>query len=204
MVDEQLRAELVAMEQEDRRVRGELAATGHLGGEYVPRMEELHRKNAARLRELIARHGWPSEDRAGKEGAESAWFIAQHAVGEPHFQREALRLLQACAGSGAVPGWHAAYLEDRIAMHEGRPQQFGTQWLDDPRDGRTRPWTLVDPTHLNEWRRQVGLGPLRDVPPPGPDLPLAERTELERIQTWWREWLDSKGWRRSGAQSTVD
>ena len=30
----------------------------------------------------------------------------------------------------------AAYLEDRIAMYERRPQRFGTQWLDDTRDGR--------------------------------------------------------------------
>jgi hypothetical protein len=195
MVDEQLRAELVAMEQEDRRVRGELAAAGQLGGEYVPRMEEIHRKNAARLRELIAHHGWPSEDLAGKEGAESAWFITQHAVGEPQFQREALRLLQERAASGAVPRWHAAYLEDRIALHEDRPQRFGTQWVDDPRDGLARPWTLADPANVNELRRQVGLGPLRDVPPPGPDLPPEVRREQERLQTWWRDWLDSKGWR---------
>jgi len=195
MIDDQLRSELIAMRQEDLRVRGELDAAGQLGGEYVPRMEEVHRRNAARLRELIARYNWPTEDVAGKDGAESAWFVAQHAVGEPHFQREALRLLQACAESAVVPRWHAAYLEDRVAMQEGRPQRFGTQWMDDPRDGRVRPWTLADPTNVNELRRQVGLTPLREVPAPGPDLPPDARREQERIQTWWREWLDSKGWR---------
>lgn len=54
MVDEQLRGELVALRAEDLRVREELVAADELGGAYVPRMEEVHKRNAARLRELIA------------------------------------------------------------------------------------------------------------------------------------------------------
>jgi len=127
MIDDHLRCELEAMRREDLKVRGELVAAGELGGSYVPRMEAVHRRNAARLRELIALHGWPAEDIAGKDGAEAAWLIVQHAIGEPEFQREALQLLRACAASGRAPAWHAAYLEDRIAMYEGRPQRYGTQ-----------------------------------------------------------------------------
>jgi hypothetical protein len=89
-------------------------------------MEAVHVKNAARLRELIERHGWPAEDIAGKDGAEAAWPNAQHAIAKPDFQRQALRLMQACAANGRVRAWHAAYPEDRIAMCEGRPQRFGT------------------------------------------------------------------------------
>ena len=83
MVDEDLRRELVAMRQEDLRVRQEFLEAGELGGPYVPRMEAVHLENAARLRVLIAQHGWPAENIAGKDGAEAAWFIAQHAIGEP-------------------------------------------------------------------------------------------------------------------------
>lgn len=138
MLDETLRQELVAMRTEDLRVRKELMDAGELGGPYVPRMEAVHVKNSARLPELIAKYGWPTQDIAGKDGAEAAWFIAQHAIGEPEFQRTALTLLQAGAAEAKVPAWHAAYLEDRIAMQEGRPQSFGTQWMDDPRDGLIR------------------------------------------------------------------
>src|SRR5215472_14157219 len=74
MVNEALRAELVAMRQEDKEVRQELVDSGELGGSYVPRMEVVHRKNAARLRELIDSHGWPTVDLAGEDGAEAAWF----------------------------------------------------------------------------------------------------------------------------------
>lgn len=119
------------MRAEDVRVREELMESGELGGAYVPRMEAVHIHNAARLRELIAVHGWPREAIAAKDGAEAAWFIVQHAVGEPEFQREVLDLLHGCAATKQVPLWQAAYLEDRIAMHEGRPQRYGTQWVDE-------------------------------------------------------------------------
>jgi hypothetical protein len=195
MVEESLRLELIAMREEDLRVRDELMANGELGGPYVPRMEAVHLKNAARLRDLIAVHGWPSEDIAGEDGAKAAWFITQHAVGEPEFQRAVLHLLQVCAAEGRAPAWHAAYLEDRIAMHEGRPQRFGTQWMDDPTDGRARPWRLAEPDRVNELRASVGLGPLHPIPEPGPALPAEQQRQLEETYEWWESWLTSKGWR---------
>jgi hypothetical protein len=196
MVNEALRAELVAMREEDKQVRQELVDSGELGGSYVPRMEAVHRKNAARLRELIAAHGWPTVDLAGQDGAEAAWLIAQHAIGEPSFQQDVLRNLANCAAEGCVPAWHAAYLEDRIAMQEGRPQRYGSQWLDDPLDGRVRPWKLVDPDRVDEFRAHVGLKPLPPVPERGPELSLQEQQSILDNQRWWEDWLASKGWRR--------
>lgn len=183
------------MREEDLRVRGELDAAGELGGPYVPRMEAVHLRNAARLRGLIDVHGWPAEDIAGEDGAKAAWFIVQHAIGEPEFQRLALGLLQECAAAGRTPAWHAAYLEDRIAMQEGRPQRFGTQWMDSPEDGRIRPWQLADPERVNELRESVGLGPLHAIPEPGPPLDPEKRKELEEAQAWWDQWFIKKGWR---------
>lgn len=194
MINDDLRRELIAMRAEDMRVRDELVASGELGGPYVPRMEAVHRKNAARLRELIDVHGWPAEDIAGKDGAEAAWFIVQHAIGEPEFQKRSLELLQACVRQGRTAAWHAAYLEDRIAMHEGRPQRYGSQWLDDTRDGRIRPWTLAEPEGVDKLRASVGLAPLHAIPGPGPDLPPEKQKELEADRRWWEQWLASKGW----------
>jgi hypothetical protein len=200
MVDETLRHELLAMRAEDARVRQELLDAGELGGSYVPRMEAVHVKNAARLREIIAVHGWPAADLAGDDGAEAAWLIAQHAIGEPYFQRQAVNLLGECASQGRVPAWQTAYLEDRIAMQEGRPQRYGTQWLDDPYDGLVRPWKLVDPNRVNDFRAQVGLGPLRPIPKPGQELSPDQRQGILDSQRWWTEWLASKGWRRGSAR----
>lgn len=197
MINEELRRELLDMRAEDVRVRRELEEKGQLGGRYVPRMEAVHVRNAARLRDLLATHGWPDESIAGKDGAEAAWFIVQHAIGEPELQRQALRMLRACEANSRVPLWHAAYLEDRIAMHEGRPQLYGTQWLDDSRDGRIRPWNLAEPNRVDELRAAVGLGPLHAVPDPGPDLSQQQQQEIVETRRWWERWLTDKGWRSS-------
>jgi hypothetical protein len=205
MINEMLCSELIAMRAKDIGVRAELAADDELGGTYVPRMEAVHIKNAAHLRELIARHGWPSEDTADKDGAEAAWLIAQHAVGEPEFQRRALQWVRESAIQGRTPAWHAAYLEDRIAMSEGRPQRFGTQWLDDPPDARIPPWKLADVERVNEFRASVGLPDLRPIPEPGHDLPADQQEAIRENYRWWQESKVSKGWpldRRSWWENT--
>src|SRR5579859_7847592 len=138
-MNEVVRDELIAMRAEDLRVREELLQSGELERGYALRMEAVHRKNAHRLREIIAKHGWPDTEVAGRDGTLAAWFIAQHAIGEPDFLREALALIQHKVKRGEVPRAQEAYLFDRIAMYEGRPQRYGTQSLPCP-DGEYRRW----------------------------------------------------------------
>ena len=57
--DAALAAELLAMAEEDGRVRAELAAAGTLFGGYHPRMAEVHRRNARRLAAVLDAGGWP-------------------------------------------------------------------------------------------------------------------------------------------------
>ena len=192
-LNEGLRDELVAMRAEDLRVREELLRSGELGEGYAPAMEAVHRKNAARLREIIAEHGWPDTEVAGPEGTLSAWFIAQHSIGEPDFQREALRLVKEKVRLGKVPAAQEAYLSDRIAMYEGRPQNYGTQSVPWP-DGEYRRWTVEDPDHLNQRRAAVGM------PPAPEDAPQKEPTpetlaEYEEWRRGYEEWLRKAGWR---------
>jgi hypothetical protein len=122
MMNEHLREELKTMAADDRQLRQELLDHGELGDGYAPRMEGLHRKNAARLKGIIIEHGWPDRELVGDEGTlAAAWFIAQHAIGDPEFQRQALTLIQEKVSQGKVPPVQEAYLFDRIAMYEGRP-----------------------------------------------------------------------------------
>jgi hypothetical protein len=192
---ESLRSELLAMRAEDLRVRQELLDAGELGGHYATRMEKVHVSNARRLREIISAHDWPDESLVGADGAEAAWLIVQHAIGEPDLQRSTLALLRGAAEHGRVPAWQAAYLEDRIALYENRAQRYGTQSIDDPRDGRSRPWLLAEPERVNELRAGVGLKPLAPIPESGPDLPIETQQQMLENERWWKDWLASRGWR---------
>jgi hypothetical protein len=190
----QLLNELLSMEEEDLRVRAELAADGSLFDGYHVRMEEVHRRNAARLREIIDAHGWPGHHLAGVDGAKAAWLIAQHSISEPPFQRMCLVLLQTAAAAGDVPAWQAAYLEDRIRIFEGRPQRYATQF-EIGEDGWPTPCEIEAPEQLNERRQSVGLEPLAEQlnragwsEPPPPET--RARRELE-----YQQWLRKVGWR---------
>jgi hypothetical protein len=79
-------------------------------------------------------------------------------------------------------------------MYERRPQRYGTQWLDDPRDGRTRPWPIEEPDAVNGLRASVGLGPLAPIPGVGPDLSQEDQEARLENQRWWQDWLASRGW----------
>ena len=123
-----LRAELLAMREEDLRVRQEHLQVGNLEGGYQPDMQAIHEKNAFRMREIIAQYGWPTRTLVGVDGEEAAWLAVQHAIGEPNLLRGAVSLLEEAVAAGEAPGWQLAYLSDRIAFFEGRPQRYGTHF----------------------------------------------------------------------------
>jgi hypothetical protein len=198
MIDQKLRSELLNMQTEDEQLHTQLSHAGALTGHYVPALQAIHEKNAARLREMVSEHGWPNEELAGVDGAYAAWIIVQHGIGDPGLQKEVLSLLLEETKRGRIPAWHAAYVEDRIAMYEQRPQRYGTQWLDDPLDGRTRPWPIEEQAKVDGRRASVGLGPLHPIPGRGPDLPAEEQQAKRENQQWWQDWLASRGWRPGG------
>ncbi len=197
-VNEALRRELLAMRAEDLRVREEVVQGSSPFAGYHPEMEAVHKRNAARLKEIITEHGWPGHSLVGEDGAVAAWFIAQHAIGDPPFQRRALELLRQAHANGEVSAAAAAFLEDRICMYEGRPQIYGTQFEPDE-EGMPRPCEIADPEHVNERRRAVGLNTIEDRTAelraefqPGPHDP-ARRAEYLR---GYEAWLKNVGWRK--------
>jgi hypothetical protein len=186
------------MAEEDRRVRAELAADGSLGDGYHPRMEEVHRRNAAALIAIIAEHGWPGRSLVDEDGAHAAWFVLQHAIGNPTLQRRGLELLRRAAEQGEVPAQQVAYLEDRIRFFEGRPQVYGTQYDWDER-GELNPHSVEDLPGVDERRRAVGLGPLaentrrmRESTARSGEGPPHDWAEHQRK---FLQWVRSVGWR---------
>lgn len=101
-------------------------------------MEAVHKRNAGRLKQVIAEHGWPGRSLVGEDGMIAAWFIVQHAISDPPFQRQVLTLLNDALARGEVSPQSLAFLEDRICIFEGRPQIYGTQFEPDD-SGMYRP-----------------------------------------------------------------
>ncbi|MFQ5741854.1 MAG: DUF6624 domain-containing protein, partial [Acidobacteriota bacterium] len=157
-----LRAELLAMAEEDAQIRSKLLADGSLfKGDYDPHMEQAHRRHAERLEMILAHHGWPGRSLVGSDGAEAAWLILQHAIAIPELQRSALPLLRRAVAEREAEPLHVAYLEDRIAFFEGRPQRYGTHF-DWDAGGELSPHPIADADQVDVRRAEVGLPPLAE------------------------------------------
>jgi len=198
-MNEPLREELLALEAEDIRVRAQLLQEGVLGDGYHPRMREVHERNAARLKEIIAEHGWPGRSLAGRDGSHAAWRITQHAIGDPAFQRACVAPIEKAIAEGEAPLAQLAFLVDRVRFFEGRPQLYGTQF-DWDENGEMSPWTIEDAEHVDERRAQAGMNTIAErtreireqVARDGESPPSNRAEEKRKFEAWCRE----LGWRK--------
>ena len=87
----------------------------------------VDRTNTARLKALVTRCGWPTKGGQGAKTVRDAWLVVQHANHDVAFQKRALAMIEQAAEAGEAAPSNVAYLADRIAVAENRPQPYGTQ-----------------------------------------------------------------------------
>jgi hypothetical protein len=116
--------------------------------------------NTEWLKRIVAEHGWPRISEVGKEAANNAWLLAQHADADPLFQLQVLRLMEPLVPQGEVSQQNYAYLYDRIMLKLAGKQRFGTQAT--CVGGHFVPQALEDEGALNRLRSEVGLPPIAE------------------------------------------
>ena len=161
-MDDELAAELLTRRDEDQRVRQQLSGFAHqpearLPDDLAAEWERVDEGNTRWLGELLATRGWPGRTLVGDEGAQAAWLLAQHADRDPGLQQAFLDALREAVAAGEASPAHLAYLEDRVRVHAGQPQRYGTQFTQV--SGELAPHPIEDPARLDERRAEVGLEP---------------------------------------------
>lgn len=153
-MNNELRAELLERAARDQAARRSLPPD-HGIEQWDKIVSPVDRANTARMREIVAEHGWPGHALAGSDSAHAAWLLVQHAPAE--FQEQCLPLLKEAAARGDASARDLAYLTDRVLMFRGEPQVYGTQYL--VTDGSLRLWDVCDPETLDQRRSALGLEP---------------------------------------------
>lgn len=164
VADPQLRAELLHRVAADQAIRDTLmremrAGAGSLDTALTRRVDRLDSANTAWLERQQPARGWFTRAQVGADGVAAAFLLLQHAA-DTAWQARVLPVLQTAVAQGEVSGQEFALFTDRVAMHRGLPQQYGTQA--DIRDGRVVFHAIADSSTVDARRAQVGLMPLRE------------------------------------------
>ena len=169
----ELRLELLELRERDQEARAALMAGMRevtakadeqgrirIPDEQMPMLRavsDIDAESTAFLRQMIIEHGWPTYDMVGKDGADAAWILAQHADADPALQTIILELMEPLVEEGQATPHLFAMLTDRVLTGKGEPQLYGTQFSEDE-NGVNRPLPVADVDGLNERRASVGLG----------------------------------------------
>jgi hypothetical protein len=149
------------MAQHDQEAR-EVARAGPYspGSPSWTQLQRVDAYNLGRLKHVIVQDGFPTVALVGHDGVDAAWLLAQHADSDPDLQATVLAALNKKGVPSDLDLGRIAMLTDRVLIHQGKKQRYGTQF--EQRDGELQPMPIEDAAHVDERRRSVGLGLLQD------------------------------------------
>ena len=117
--------------------------------------------NTAWLKADVEANGWFTISATGARASSSAWLMAQHADRDRDFQRHVLSLMEPLVAQGEVSRANYAYLWDRIAVSEKRPQRYGTQGRCTA-PGKWEPDEIEDRSRIEALREEAEIGSLAE------------------------------------------
>ena len=163
----ELRDELVALRESDQSGRALLQEAAREHGVNSPEVRALWEeqsqvdaRNMARLKEIVAEHGWPGPSLVGREASSTAFLILQHADHET--QVEYLPVVKAAVEAGEFRRERFALFQDRILVGEDKPQIYGTQLYLDDTTGQFEPYPIEDEANVDARRQELGMMPLSE------------------------------------------
>lgn len=156
----ELRRELLERRERDQAIRDALIKSGAENPDPKIRdeMRAIDRDNTERVKEIVLAHGWPGPELVGADGTFAVWLFVQHST--PEFQKEMLPRVEKAYRDQKLPGSSYALLLDRVRVHEGKPQVYGSQgrW----ENGVLGLQPIEDEANVDQRRKEVGLGPLAE------------------------------------------
>lgn len=188
---------IIGLKKADFELRDKLILNGQLGKGYHEEMANLHNKNAKMLNEIIDKIGYPTISKVGKEASEATWLVIQHSIGQPDFMKKCATLLEKEVNENKADPRNLAYLTDRIAVFENRPQRYGTQF-DWDENGELNPNFIDDIIRVNQLRKSIGLNTLEEqtaiIRKQAKDENQTPPMDFEERKKEIAKWKKSVGW----------
>jgi len=157
--DSALRAELLAMGEEDQAVRAGLTPETFQDTAFMMRMVRTDSALSTRLREIIAAGGWPDAARVGRDAVHAAFLIVQHSPFDD-LRDAVLPYVERDARAGVLDAQDYAAMVDRMRTLRGEPQLYGTSYS--LVEGALVRDPVEDPANLDGRRAELGLMPIAE------------------------------------------
>jgi len=121
-------------------------------------IKPIDEANLEALLAMLPPEGWFPISRYGKEGSAAAFLIVQHS--DISQWSRFVPVLQRLAAAGEVRGGDYALMYDRLALHQGRAQRYGSQMT--CKAGKYVPDYLEEPDRIDERRATLGMTPYKE------------------------------------------
>ncbi len=121
----------------------------------------INDNNLKELESLLSQKGWPRRSEVGPEASGAAFFVLQHSNAVA--QQKYISMFEKSCRDNEASWQQYALMFDRMRMNQNKPQRYGTHTYLDPKAGPVNElYPLEDETKTDEWRKEIGLEPLKD------------------------------------------
>jgi len=165
--DKALEKELALIYTEDQEIRGEFMNVYKAPNPDKKKMDSIGkimgRKdsiNLIKVMKILDERGWLGKNVVGSQGNKTLFLVIQHA--DLEYQQKYLPMMREAAKNGNADPGNLAYLEDRVALREGKKQIYGSQSSKNKKTNKICIAPMIDPDNVDKRRAEVGLGTMAE------------------------------------------
>jgi len=165
--DKVLEKELAEIYTEDQEIRGEFMNVYRASkpdkkkidsiGKIMERKDSI---NLIKVMKILDERGWLGKNVVGSQGNQTLFLVIQHA--DLKYQQKYLPMMREAVKNGNANPGNLAYLEDRVALREGKKQIYGSQSSMNKKTNKIRIAPMIDPDNVDKRRAEVGLGTMAE------------------------------------------
>jgi hypothetical protein len=165
--DKPLQKELLDIYTEDQGIRGDfmkIYKDPNSDKKKIDSIGKLMRKkdsiNLIKVIKILSEKGWVGKDVVGAQANQTLFLVIQHS--DLKYQQKYLPMMREAVKKGNANPANLAYLEDRVALREGRRQIYGSQSSKNKTTNKLYISPMIDPDNVDKRRAEVGLGTMAE------------------------------------------
>ena len=145
-------------DQTNRQKLQELSKSGANTDELWNTIRNTDDENIVKVTQILDKYGWLGVPDVGVTGSQALFLVIQKA--DLDTQEKYLPLIENSVKEGKTSPVDLAIMKDKMAMRNGENQIYGSQVVNNRASGKIYIYPVIDPDHLDERRKAMGLQPM--------------------------------------------